>query len=139
MFTQIKSRLLSGQIPVKIITHAVFRQAVLDSVRISGKLPNKTFWVHPPDSAMKSSTVVGDWHLRSIFIWLPDMVFKKYIPHGVPCPRCKTATAVKKKGWISHKCRRGITRNRCIELATYFYECRLCKADKAKLDDDEVR
>ena len=80
---------------------------------------------------MKAVTKLEDWHLRSIFVWLPEIAFERYIPAGVPnCPRCKTAERVIKKGWISNKFRRGIMRHRCAELTTYFYQCSQCRDDK---------
>ena len=63
------------------------------------------------------------------------MAFKKNILEDVPCPRCRTAKAVKKKGWIAHMFHRGIMCKRCVELTIYFYECKSFMEDKAAFDD----
>ena len=47
----------SRQDSLKVVTQAAFRQATLDSIRTSGKLPNKSLWVHPPNPTMNTARI----------------------------------------------------------------------------------
>ena len=99
-----------------------------DKHRLTGSYPYDSLWVHPPDPTMARNTVnVGDHHLRSVFVWVPELTHPRGLPDGrPPCPRCKTTRDVVVKGWTQKLTRRAVLRDSCCDLLVYFYHCRNC-------------
>lgn len=100
--------------------------------------PFKDLWVHPPNPTMLPSVNLEDFHLRSVFVWIPEFTFPTAFPDGrPPCPRCKTTKHVIAKGFTQKESRRAILRDSCCDVLGYFYHCHGCQnKNKGK---DKVR
>ena len=97
---------------------------------VIGKYPFDDLWVHPPNPTMVKTLDLEDHHLRSVFVWTPEITFPAAFPKGrPPCPRCKTTFRVSAKGFTQKESRRAILRNSCCDLLGYFYHCHGCKSN----------
>lgn len=94
------------------------------------KYPYDSLWVHPPDPTMRKTLNVGDHHLRSVFVCIPELTHPQSLPDGrPPCPRCKTTHRVIIKGSTQKLSRRAIMRDACCDLLGYFYKCQQYEED----------
>ena len=97
---------------------------------VIGKYPFDDLWVHPPNPTMLKTLDLEDHHLRSVFVWIPELTFPDAFPEGrPPCPRCKTTSRVIAKGFTQKESRRAIRRSSCCDLLGYFYHCHGCKSN----------
>ena len=89
--------------------------------------PYDSMWVHPPDPTMRKSFNVAHFHLRPVFVWLPELTQPRGVTDGrLPCPRCKSAKDVIVKGWTQKGSRRAILPDSCCDLLGKYYMCHRC-------------
>lgn len=107
---------------------------------VIGKYPYDDLWVYPPIPTMLKTLNVEDFHLRGVFVWIPEFTFPHAFPEGrPPCPRCKTASHVIAKGFTQKESRRGVLRDSCCDLLGFSYHCHGCESKnhgkpKARID-----
>eukprot|EP00903_Cladosiphon_okamuranus_P019959 g18342.t1 len=105
---------------------------------VIGKYPFEGLWVHPPDPTMLKTVNLEDHHLRSIFVWIPELSFPHAFPEGrLPCPRCESTTNVIVKGFTQKCSRRAILRDSCCDLVGYFYHCNGCQRKNKGVSKDQ--
>lgn len=101
--------------------------------RVQGKWPFNSLWYHPPDMSISANTarplVAENYYLKSLFIWVPEYLYREEFPLGVlPCPSCRGTDKVVSEGFNPHGPRRVYGVDDVYYIVCKRYRCLSCNS-----------